>query len=211
MCRNSCIAFTGPFANLDHCPKCNEPKLCPITKKPQLEFHTILLGPVLQALWRNASSAKKFYHRRWKTWEIIRELLRNSGHLSSYDDFYCGSDYLENVRSGKIQDNDIVLMLSIDGAQLYAHKTSDCWIYIWIIMDFSPEERYMKRHVIPGGFIPGKPKNIDSFYFQGCIMSAHFRMRVFVFGTLSRTKILPQNYFLHLTLQTDLRWPCWMA
>lgn len=167
MCRNSCIAFTGPFTNLDHCPKCNEPKLCPITKKPQLEFHTILLGPVLQALWRNASSAKKFYHRRWKTWEIIRELLRNSGNLSSYDDFYYGSAYLENVRSGKIQDNDIVLMLSIDGAQLYAHKTSDCWIYIWIIMDFSPEERYMKRHVIPGGFIPGKPKNIDSFLFPG--------------------------------------------
>ncbi len=66
MCKNSCLAFTGPFADLDNCPKCNEPKLCPNTKKPQQEFHTILLGPVLQALWRDPSSAKKFYHRRWK-------------------------------------------------------------------------------------------------------------------------------------------------
>jgi hypothetical protein len=140
MCKNSCLAFTGPFSDLDRCPKCNEPKLCPITKKPQQEFHTILLGPILQALWCDASSAKKFYHRRWKTWEIIRELQTNSGNLSSYDDFYSSSNYLEYVQSGKIQDNDIVLMLSIDGAQLYAHKASDCWIYVWVIMELSPDK-----------------------------------------------------------------------
>lgn len=36
-------------------------------------------------------------------------------------------------------------------------------------MDLSPDEHYKKRHVIPGGFIPGpnKPKNIDSFLFPG--------------------------------------------
>ena len=167
MCKNSCLAFTGPFANLDRCSVCNEPKLCPVTKKPQQEFHTILLGPILQALWRDASSAKKFHYRRWKTWELIRELQATFGNLSSYDDFYCGSDYLENVRSGKIKDTDIILMLSIDGAQLYAHKASDCWIYIWVLMDLSPDERYKKRFVLPGGFIPGKPKSVDSFLFPG--------------------------------------------
>ena len=62
MCKNSCLAFTGPFADLDHCPKCGEPKFCPGTKKFQQEFHTILLGPVLQALWRDASSARNFYY-----------------------------------------------------------------------------------------------------------------------------------------------------
>jgi hypothetical protein len=30
-------------------------------------------------------------------------------------------------------------MLSLDGAQLYAHKASHCWIYIWIIFDIDPE------------------------------------------------------------------------
>jgi len=60
-------------------------------------------------------------------------------------------------------------MFSIDGAQLYAHKASDCWIYIWVIMDFSPEVHYKKDFVIPGGFIPGpkKPKILDSFLFPG--------------------------------------------
>ena len=31
MCKNSWLAFTGPFANLDRCSVCNEPKLCPVT------------------------------------------------------------------------------------------------------------------------------------------------------------------------------------
>ncbi|KAF8895750.1 hypothetical protein CPB84DRAFT_1748364 [Gymnopilus junonius] len=63
MCKNSCLVFMWPFTNLDCCPICSEPKLCPVTKKPQQEFHTILLGPILQALWHDASSAKKFYYQ----------------------------------------------------------------------------------------------------------------------------------------------------
>ena len=171
MCRNSCVALTGPFMDLDHCPKCGEPKRCPISGKYQQEFHTMPIGPILQALsGRDPQSARWFEYRRSKTREIIDKLLRsNFGNLPTYDDFFHGSEYLENVRNGNITNDDIVLMFSIDGAQLYAHKASDCWIYIWVIMDFSPEEHYKKDFVIPGGFIPGpkKPKNLDSFLFPG--------------------------------------------
>ena len=61
------------------------------------------------------------------------------------------------------------LMFSIDGAQLYTLKASDCWIYIWIVLDRVPGQRYKKKFVLPGGFIPGpnKPKNLDSFIYPG--------------------------------------------
>lgn len=169
MCRNTCIAFTGPFADLDVCPKCGEPKCCPISGKYHQEFHTMPIGPILQALWRDPQSSKRFQYRHRKTREIIEQLHRNNGHLSAFEDFFHGSAYLEQVQNGNITNDDIVLMFSIDGAQLYAHKMSDCWIYIWVILDFSPEERYKKDCVIPGGFIPGpkKPKNLDSFLFPG--------------------------------------------
>lgn len=169
MCKNSCVAFTGPFSDLDRCPKCDEPKICPFTKKPHREFHTILLGPILQALWREPSSAQRFRYRQQITRSIIGELEENNGILASYDDIFHGGDYLESIKKGKICDDDMVLMLSVDGAQLYAHKASDCWIYIWIVMDFPPHERYKKRYVLPGGFIPGpnKPKNLDSYLFPG--------------------------------------------
>ncbi len=62
-----------------------------------------------------------------------------------------------------------MLMMSIDGAQLYRMKQSDCWIYIWVILDHAPDTRYKKKHIIPGAIIPGpnKPKDIDSFLFPG--------------------------------------------
>lgn len=170
MCKNSCIAFRGPLAGLDHCsPRCKELKHCPISKKYNQEFHTMPIGPILQALWRHPESAHRFQYHRTKTHEIIEELQLNSGELSTYEDFFHGSDYLKQVRNGNITDNDIILMFSIDSTQLYAHKALDCWIYIWVIMDFSPHECYKKEYIIPGGFIPGpkKPKNLDSFLFPG--------------------------------------------
>ena len=76
---------------------------------------------------------------RWHVTAMILELLEaNGGILPSYDDYFYGSDYIDAVHDDQVQDKDIVLMLSLDGAQLYQYKQSDCWIYIWIIMDLAP-------------------------------------------------------------------------
>lgn len=61
----------------------------------------------------------------------------------------------------------MLLIFSVDGAQLYAMKESDCWIYIWIVADLNPNIRYKKKHVFPGGIVPGKPKNADTFFYPG--------------------------------------------
>ncbi|KAF8226434.1 hypothetical protein L208DRAFT_1301979 [Tricholoma matsutake] len=60
-------------------------------------------------------------------------------------------------------------MLSFDGAQIYRNKISDCWIYVWIIINFSPDLRYKKRYVIPGGIMPGPHKIniVESFKLPG--------------------------------------------
>lgn len=80
-----------------------------------------------------------------------------------------GHDYLSAVCAGDIQPHDIVLSVSIDGPQLYRKKQSDCWIYVWVIINLSPDKCYCKVNVLSGGFIPGpnKPKNIDSFLVPG--------------------------------------------
>ena len=60
-------------------------------------------------------------------------------------------------------------MLLINGVQLYQSKQSDCWIYIWVLMDLTPELCYNNKYVLPGSFIPGpnKPKNLDYFMYTG--------------------------------------------
>jgi hypothetical protein len=166
MCEKSCVAFTGPFADLTCCPECGEERY-ESPGIPKQEFYTIPLGPQLQALYRDPQSAKDMSYRRTRTQEIIRELQQNNGILEGFEDFLHGREYLEAIRTGRITDDDILLMLSIDGAQLYAHRLSDCWICIWVIFEQAPEMRYKMKQVLPAFTIPGpnKPKNIDSFLF----------------------------------------------
>ncbi|KIK76909.1 hypothetical protein PAXRUDRAFT_17865 [Paxillus rubicundulus Ve08.2h10] len=153
MCPDSCVGFTGPFKDLDDCPTCNksqwnEAKLhvsngC--IKVSLKKFPTIPLGPQLQALYRDPKSAQFI------------------------DNITMGWDYLGMVLDSNIKENDIMVMASLDGAQLYEDKDSNCWIYVWIIVNLSPDKWYRKVHVLPGGFIPGpnKPKNLDSFLVVG--------------------------------------------
>jgi hypothetical protein len=53
----------------------------------------------------------------------------------------------------------------MDDAQLYRDKKSDCWIYIWILLDLAPDFHYKKQYVLPGGLIPGPniPQHVESF------------------------------------------------
>jgi len=48
--------------------------------------------------------------------------------LDEYSDVLHGTDLIDAFDDGRIQGDDIVLMFSIDGAQLYAKKASACWI-----------------------------------------------------------------------------------
>ena len=175
MCVDSCAAFTGPFADLEECPRCGksrydeeELRKSGGTKKiPQKVFTTFPLGPQLQARWGSPEMAQKMLYRRNKTQDILR--ARAQGEEYVYDDIFCGSDYIDAVQNGAINDYDTVVMFSIDGAQLYRNKKSDCWIYIWIILDLAPDQRYKIRNILPGGVIPGpkNPKHLDSFLLPG--------------------------------------------
>ncbi|XP_006463132.1 hypothetical protein AGABI2DRAFT_74199, partial [Agaricus bisporus var. bisporus H97] len=105
-------------------------------------------------------------YRREKTLE--RLATNNLTLFSSLDDYTDGFDYLKRCRNSEITDQDILLMISLDGAQLYEHRDSDCWIYIWVVLELSPDQqKIFFADVLPGGIIPGpnKPKNIDSFLF----------------------------------------------
>jgi len=171
MCPETCLAFTGPFSELNECPECGSPHYQKANghccKQPLQVFHTIPIGPLLQALWLSEESVEKMKYQTEKTQRLFTSMFENGGHIPVYKDFIHGGDYINAVPD--IGDHNMVLLLSIDGAQLYKRKQSDCWIYIWVIMDLSLGVRYKKSHILSGGFIPGpnKPKNIDSFLFPG--------------------------------------------
>jgi len=90
MCINSCLTFTGPFSELSECPTCNEARFDSLTELPRQKFHTIPIGPQLQALWRSAESAQNMRHRTQRTNDILEKIRQGNGDLLVYDDVYYG-------------------------------------------------------------------------------------------------------------------------
>jgi len=82
MCINSCLAYTGPFMDLDACPVCSEPRYDQFylgassgrNKIPRKEFHTIPIGLQLQALYRSPESASLAHYLRNERYRIIADL-----------------------------------------------------------------------------------------------------------------------------------------
>ena len=120
---------------------------------------------MIQALYGSLETADKMHYRERATADILEYAQTHSGKLKEYNDTLCGRNYLEAVKTGKIKNDDVLVQLSLNGAQLYHNKESDCWIFVYIIHNLPPELRYKKRLVIPAGFIPGpeKMKDGDSF------------------------------------------------
>ena len=187
MCPNSCMAYTGPLADRTTCLYCDAARYKPETETadcdseaenhpdkvghvPVQQFFTVPIGPQLQALWRHPRSAKLMKYRTLRTLQVQQEINASpDGQTQSYDDIFCGSEYLQAVADGKIGGDDIYLIWSCDGAQLYRNVESDCWIFIWIIADKPPGVRYRKGHVLYGASVPGPnpPKLLISFAFPG--------------------------------------------
>ena len=183
MCIKSCIAYTGPFLDLQECPMCSELRYDQFmlqassgrVKIPCQEFHTIPIGPQLQALYRSPESASHAHYLHKERSRILARLELDDDDngesigLDEYSDILHGTDIITAFQDGRIEESDIVLIFSIDGAQLYAKKASACWIYIWVLVNLSPTKCYKKNCVFIGGFIPGpnNPKNLDSFLLPG--------------------------------------------
>lgn len=178
MCPESCAAFTGPWAELEKCPSCGADRFDQekLTRKgvrvPRKQCLTNPVGPMIQAFHRSVQSAEAMHYRRQCTEKMMEDFRANGNRINIrvFQDVIHGSEYWKHVMSGNIRGwKDIVLLLSLDGAQLYRMKQSDCWIYIWILLDLAPEARYKEKHVLVGGVIPGpnKPKHMESFLFPG--------------------------------------------
>ncbi|KAF8574469.1 hypothetical protein K439DRAFT_1649767 [Ramaria rubella] len=171
MCPNSCIVYT----ECPH-PECRVSRWDTFqlkaswgkVKVPAQKFLTMPIGPQIQVLWRSPGSAAELNYRHEKTEEIL-ETLRTNGRIDMFEDILHGCEYLEAVRRGDVGRYNTVIMFGVNGAQLYQDKQSDCWMYIWVIIDFNPNVCYNIICVLPGGVIPGphKPKHMDSFLFPG--------------------------------------------
>jgi len=72
------------------------------------------------------------------THQILTNLDPTAWQLDIYEDFLSSSEYLDTFCEGCIGDHDTALLFLIDGVQIFEKKASDCWIYIWAILNLAP-------------------------------------------------------------------------
>ncbi|KAI0632910.1 hypothetical protein C8Q77DRAFT_1218345 [Trametes polyzona] len=176
MCVRSCVAFPGAYVHLEQCPKCNEPRYDELKlhkkngakKIGHQHTYTMPLSLQMQAQYRNPEGAMAMGYLAKIVEDVLAE-LETTGGLKTFDDVSHGSLFWGAYAAGQIGANDDIVMLSINGAQLYRSKKSDCWIYIWVILNLGPDKRYRCKYALPGAVIPGPnhPKDLDLFLFPG--------------------------------------------
>ncbi|CDO72198.1 hypothetical protein BN946_scf184970.g50 [Trametes cinnabarina] len=207
MCTNTCVAYVGPFAAFQECPFCGEARydsagLARGKHIARRTFCTYPLGPQLQAMWGSAENALLMKHRAQETRHILAQAKEHPHASPVLDDVYYGQAYLEAVQDDTrpLGDDDMTLMFSLDGAQLYESKSSDCWFYVWVLFDLPPTLRYKKRYVLPGAVIggPRKPKNVDSFIFPGLYHLAALQREGLTVWDAAEDRLFQSHLFLLL-------------
>ena len=126
MCPKSCMAYTGPYIDLEECPLCgmswwNQGHLDAghgQVKVGVCKVITIPIGPQLQAWFYNTQSANEIRYLYQCTKEVLSELC-HSGKIPVIGDVVMGHNYLNAYLAKDIQPSDIVLSISMDSAQLY--------------------------------------------------------------------------------------------
>ena len=84
MCLDSCAAFTGPFADLEHCPvygksRWDQNRLHASNGRVEVaakKFTTIPIGPQLQAQYRDPQSARDMRYLYERTQQVLAEICR---------------------------------------------------------------------------------------------------------------------------------------
>ena len=158
MCINSCVGYTGPFAALTCC-RVVEQDMSHMTLHSQKIPHESSFTPFqLHLSCRHYGAPKGCRQHRLTALFSLKKFLagiqENQDTKITLCGFFNGTDYLNAVQEGKINPGDMVLMLSIDGAQLYRNKVSECWIWIYIVFDHAPDDRYKKKTHSPRWIYP---------------------------------------------------------
>ncbi len=94
--------------------------------EPYWQFITIPLGLVIQVLYGSPETAHKMHYCERATGEILEYAQMHGGKVKEYNNMTCSCDYLEAIEAGRIKDHDVLMQLSLNGAQLYHNKDSDC-------------------------------------------------------------------------------------
>jgi hypothetical protein len=204
-CLNSCVCYTGPYKDLQKCPKCDEPRF-KANGRPRQRFQYIPIIPRLQKMMANRKAAESmkyrgYDHPKWKE--------ENNDQTS---DIFDGAHYQGLLGKhvdvdGNLQSHtffsdprDIALGFGTDGFSPYDHRKATTWPLFIFNYNLPPDIRFHKENVMCIGVIPGpkKPWDCDSFLYPAIEELVRLELGVKSYDSLSKDIFLMRAYLIIL-------------
>ncbi|KAE8250423.1 hypothetical protein A4X13_0g4740 [Tilletia indica] len=177
MCPSSCVAFTGPRQDLDHCPECGLARYRAAGSHQDhvavKTYNYIPYLPRLQAYFGNVawSRVMRYWHQRGTA--ASQAFTCQDGSVASCDPEHRFGDLCDGLKhslhrqEGRFVDaREVAVAISTDGAQLLRdRRASSAWLVLVQTLNLPPSLRFAVDHqhvslIVPG---PGSPKDLDSF------------------------------------------------
>ena len=171
-CMNSCMCYTGEFAQLTVCSICGGPRLDK-HGKARNQFRYIPIIPRLQAMYKDPKMISMLLYRVQRDVEPgdIEDIFDGEV-ISDMTKKYIELDGVSQAYKYGELDTDIFMAFTCDGVSIHKglearrSKTQySCFPLEAIILNLPPMVRTQNRYVFSLGVIPGlrEPKHLDSF------------------------------------------------
>jgi len=191
-CVNSCICYTGLYADLDECPNCRTSRLNE-SGRPRLMFSYIPLIPRLRALMSNRTYATQLQYRA----DEHAKTRRPGTTTDIFDGLHYRSLLGERVVVGDqtyphnyfSDHRDIALGFATDGFAPFKKRKHTAWILLIFNYNLPPDQRFQKDNILCVGIIPGpkKPWDADSFIYPLVRELLELAVGVSAYDALSRS------------------------
>jgi hypothetical protein len=200
-CINSCICYTGPYADLHECPKCKTSRLNE-SGQPRRIFSYMPLIPRLRALLSNRTCATRLQYRA----DEHAKARRSGTTADIFDGLHYRSLLGERVVVGgqSLPHNyfsdhrDIALGFATDGFAPFKKRKHTAWILLIFNYNLPPDQRFQKDNILCAGIIPGpkKPWDADSFIYPLVRELLELAVGVSAYDVLSRSLFALHAYVI---------------
>ena len=200
-CINSCICYTGPYADLDECPKCKTSRLNE-SGQERRTFSYMPLIPRLRALMSNRTYAARLQYRA----DEHAKACKPGTTTDVFDGLHYRSLLGERVVVGGqtyphkyfSDHRDIALGFATDGFAPFKKRKHTAWILLIFNYNLPPEQRFQKDNIICVGIIPGpkKPWDADSFIYPLVHELLELAIGVSAYDALSKSLFALRAYVI---------------
>jgi hypothetical protein len=169
-CINSCICYTGQYADLDECPKCKTARLNE-SGRARRTFSYMPLIPRLRAFMSNRTYATRLRYRadehaKTRVPGTTTDIFDGLHYLSLLGERVVIGD--QSLPHNYFSDHrDIALGFATDGFAPFKKRKYTAWVLLIFNYNLPPDQRFQTDNILCAGIIPGpkKPWDADSFIY----------------------------------------------